>query len=299
MGERVGFIGLGDIGAPMAMRVLQAGFPLTVWNRTAAKAAPFAAAGASVAADVASLTRSSDVVCLCITDADAIDAVVFGSGGVAAALRPGQLVVDHSTIQPSRTRDFAARLQSLTGCRWVDAPVSGGAIGAAAGTLAVFAGGDAADVERVTPVLLAFGGHVTHMGGVGCGQATKACNQLINVGTIAVVSEAMSLASRFGIDARRLPQALAGGFADSSILRNYGPKLADATFKGLTSTTLKDLGVVLEMGRQSGAPLPVISLLESFLRMVVARGFDQDGMSGLMRMYSDGPLPRAPDTPTP
>jgi 3-hydroxyisobutyrate dehydrogenase len=294
MTERIGFVGLGDIGAPMALRVQAAGFPLTVWNRTPGRCAPLAAAGAAVAPDLPTLARAADIVSLCVTDADAVESVVFGAHGLASALSPGQLVVDHSTIQPTRTRAFAARLREQCGCAWVDAPVSGGSVGAAAGTLAVFAGGSAADVARATPLLRTFGGQVTHMGEVGCGHATKACNQLINVGTIAVVAESMSLAARFGIDARLLPTALAGGFADSSILRHYGPKLADASFSGQTATTLKDLGIVLEMGRQTGAPLPVISLLESLLRRVVAQGHTQDGMSGLMRVYADGPLPRVP-----
>lgn len=297
MAQKVSFVGLGDIGAPMARRVLDAGFPLTVWNRTASKASELVNAGAVLAPDLASVAQAADIVCLCVTDADAIESLVFGANGIAAALRPGQLIVDHSTIEPSRTRAFAQRLREIAQCSWLDAPVSGGAPGARAGTLAVFAGGAAADLERARAVLQAFAGRITHMGDVGCGQATKACNQLINVGTVGVVSEAMALAARCGLDPHRLPQALAGGYADSAILRNYGPKLAAYTFSGLTATTRKDLGIVLQMGRDSGAPLPIISLLESFLRMVIARGYTQDGMAGLMRMYADGPLPGGGEPP--
>jgi 3-hydroxyisobutyrate dehydrogenase len=291
MARSVSFVGLGDIGAPMARRVLDAGFALTVWNRTSSKATDLVSAGATLAPDLAAVARAADVVCLCVTDADAIEALVFGANGIATALQPGQLIVDHSTIEPSRTRVFAQRLREVAHCNWLDAPVSGGSPGARAGTLAVFAGGATADLERARAVLQSFAGRITHMGEVGCGQATKACNQLINVGTIGVVSEALALAARCGLDAHRLPQALAGGYADSAILRHYGPRLAAQTFSGLTATTQKDLGIVLQMGRDSDAPLPIISLLESFLRMVVARGYAQDGMAGLMRIYADGPLP--------
>jgi len=288
--EPVGFVGLGDIGAPMALRVVEAGFPLRVYNRTGAKTKPLVDRGALAAPSPAALARDCDIVCLCVTDAAAVEEVVFGPQGIVDGAQAGQLIVDLSTIHPFATQALARRLRERCGIGWVDAPVSGGSAGARAGTLAVFAGGDAADVERARPVLMSFAGRVTHMGATGCGQATKACNQMINIGTIAVVAEALNLASRFGLDAGRLPEALAGGFADSSILRHYAPKMALGTFSGDTSVTMKDLEIILDLGRVTGSALPVVGLLASFYRMLIARGHAQDGMAGVMRMYADGPL---------
>lgn len=176
--EKIGFVGLGDIGEPMAMRILEAGFPLRVYNRTAAKTQPLTARGAQSAASAAELARECDIVFLCVSDTAAVEQVVFGPGGIAEGGRPGQLVVDLSTIHPVQTQEMAQRLAAGHGIAWVDAPVSGGPAGARAGTLAVMAGGGAEDVERVRPVLMSFAGRVTHMGPVGCGMATKACNQI-------------------------------------------------------------------------------------------------------------------------
>lgn len=291
----VAFVGLGNIGAPMAMRVVtHSGRSTIVWNRTRERTAALATAGAVVAQDLRFVGEHAEVISLCLSDADALEDVLFGAGGLARSLQPGALIVDHSTISPGDTRMLAQRIQNLSGAHWVDAPVSGGPSGAAAGTLAVFAGGEAEDVERAMPVLRAFGGCVTHMGPLGTGQTTKACNQLINVGTLTVVAEALVLAARAGLDPYRLPAALAGGFADSNILRNYATRLLDGSFSGVgkTATTLKDLGIVLQIGREADAALPVISLLEGLLRTIVNRGFAQDGMTGMMRLYTDKPIAR-------
>lgn len=282
----VGFIGLGAIGEPMARQVLRHAHPLVVHNRTAAKMQALVADGARGAASVLELARQADIVLTCVTDGAAMESVVFGPDGLLAARRAGQVVVDLSTIHPLATREMAARLEAAAGIRWVDAPVSGGPVGARAGTLAVMAGGRAEDVERVRPVLAAFASQVTHMGPVGCGQATKACNQMINVANAAAISEAMNLASRFGIDPALLPVALAGGFADSGLLRHYGPKLAAGTFAGDTSITLKDLDIVLDLGRRTDSAMPVIGLIASFYRLLVARGHGQDGIAGIARMYA-------------
>lgn len=282
----IGFIGLGAIGAPMAQRVLEGGHRLMVYNRTPSKARPLEERGAQVAGSIRELAGECDIVLLCVTDGAAVDEVVFGEGGIAQAARPGQLVVDLSTIHPAMTQDIAARLERGTGIAWVDAPVSGGPVGAAAGTLAVMAGGSAEAVERARPVLACFASQVTHMGAVGCGQATKACNQMINVANAAAISEAMNFASRFGIDPRLLPVALAGGFADSGVLRHYGPKIAEGSFAGDTSITLKDLDIVLDLGRRTGSAMPLVGLISSFYRMLVARGHASDGMAGIARMYA-------------
>lgn len=288
--ERIGFIGLGAIGAPMAMRILDAGHALRVHNRSAARLEPFVARGAPTAASAAALARECDIVFLCVSDTAAVEAVVFGPDGLAAGARADSLVVDLSTIHPVQTQEFAQRLTQACGAAWVDAPVSGGPAGARAGTLAVMAGGEARDVERARPILMSFAGRVTHMGPVGCGMATKACNQILNFGTGAVVAEALNFAARFGIDPGLLPEAVAGGFADSNVLRHYGRDMVAGIYKGNGLTAMKDIDIVLDLARRTGSALPMTSLVASFFRMQIAQGFTTGGLATPMRMYAQGPL---------
>jgi 3-hydroxyisobutyrate dehydrogenase len=290
MGERLGFIGLGRIGLPMAQRLLAAGHPLTVFNRTAEKAAPLVEAGASRADDIAALVRAADVVFLCLSDTAAVEEVAFGPGGIAGVAKPGQLVVDLSTIHPLRTRELAARLREETGAGWVDAPVSGGPAGARAGTLAVMAGGTAEDVERVRPLLMAFAGRVTHMGPAGSGMAMKACNQMLSFGSGAVIAETLNLAARFGIDPALVPEAVAGGFADSNVLRHYAPQMIEGRYAGSGRTGMKDLDIALDLARLTGSAVPMTSLVASMFRLVLAQGFEQGGLATPMRLYAQGPL---------
>lgn len=296
MSSSIGFIGLGAIGAPMAHRVLQFGtLPLVVHNRTASRMQPLVDAGALPAASPREVGERCDVVLTCVTDGAALDQVLFGSGavgrGLADAARPGLLLIDLSTIHPEQTRALAQRARQAAGVRWVDAPVSGGPVGAAAGTLAVMAGGEADDLSQARPILATFASQVTHMGPVGCGQATKACNQMINVANSAAIAEAMNLASRYGIDPRLLPVALAGGFADSGFLRHYGPKIAEGSFSGDTRITLKDLDIVLDLAARTGTALPVIGLIASMYRLLAARGHVHDGVAGLARLYAEPGFP--------
>lgn len=288
--DRIGFVGLGDIGAPMAMRILDAGHPLTVYNRTPEKTRPFADQGAKVAGSLSELAAACDVILFCVSHGEAVEQVVFGPGGLAESGRSGQVLVDLSTIHPVHTQQMAARLAAERGMAWVDAPVSGGPAGARLGTLAVMVGGDAAVVERVRPVLGAFGGRITHMGAVGCGMATKACNQMLNYGTGAVVAETLNFAARFGIDPALIPEAVAGGFADSNVLRNYGQQMVAGTYKGSTLTAMKDIDIIMDLGRITGSAMPVTSLVASFFRMQIAQGYTSGGLPTPMRMYAQGPL---------
>lgn len=288
--DRIGFVGLGDIGAPMAMRILDAGHPLTVYNRTREKTQPFADKGAKVAGSLSDLAAECDVILFCVSHGEAVEQVVFGSGGLAESGRAGLVLVDLSTIHPVHTQQMAARLAAERGMAWVDAPVSGGPAGARLGTLAVMVGGEAADVERVRPVLGAFGGRITHMGPVGCGMATKACNQMLNYGTGAVVAETLNFAARFGIDPALIPEAVAGGFADSNVLRNYGQQMVAGTYKGSTLTAMKDIDIIMDLGRLTGSAMPVTSLVASFFRMQIAQGYTSGGLPTTMRMYAQGPL---------
>lgn len=288
--ERIGFIGLGEIGEPMAMRIFDAGYPMNVYNRTAARAAPFAARGVDVVSSPADVARGCDLIFLCVTDADAIEQLVFGPEGVAAGARPGQLLVDLSTTHPYATRDLAARLKKHAGVQWVDAPVSGGPGGARAGTLAVMVGGEAADIERARPVLMSFAGKMTYMGPVGCGVATKACNQMLSFCTASVLAETLNLAANFGIDPALIPEAVAGGFADSNVIRHLARPLIDATYAGDGVMGLKDVNIALELGRQTGSPLPMTSLMASMWQLVISQGFTRGGLGTTMRLYAQGPL---------
>lgn len=280
----VGFIGLGEMGAPIAAHILRAGFSLHIHNRTASRMQPLCAQGASACDTSREMAARADVVLLCLFDANATEAMLFGDGGLLHSARPDQLIVDLSTSPPARARDFATRLQAQ-GIGWVDAPISGGPQGAQAGTLAVMAGGDAANVERARPILASFASQVTHVGPAGCGQVAKACNQMINFGNAALIVEAMHLAARQGLDPRILPTALAGGFADSGLLRHIGPKMATGTMSGNTLMTMKDMEIALELGRDSGTALPVTELIGTFFRVLIAEGRICDGIGRIARYH--------------
>ncbi len=288
--DSIGFIGLGDIGAPMAFRILEAGHALRVWNRGPGRSDAFAARGVPVAASAADLAASCDVVCLCVSNTEAVQEVVFGPGGVAASGREGLVVLDLSTTHPVRTQEMATRLAEAHRMRWVDAPVSGGPAGARAGTLAVFAGGETADVERVRPLLMSFAGRVTHMGANGCGMAMKACNQILSFTNAAVAAEMLHMAARFGIDPALVPEAIVGGFADSSFMRHYGQRLVDGTATGSTVTAVKDMDIATDLGRSTGSPLPVTGLVASLFKLALAQGDRNSGLGAPMRLYAQGPL---------
>jgi 3-hydroxyisobutyrate dehydrogenase len=270
---KLGFIGLGLMGLPMALRLCEAGHALSVWNRSAAKAEAARRAGASVAASPAEVARSAEIVFLCLTDSTAVEQVVFGSGGLASAEGDGRIVVDFSSIAPAATRDIAARLEAANGMRWIDAPVSGGTKGAAEGTLAVMAGGAPADFERVRPCVVAMAQRFTLMGPLGAGQTTKLCNQVIVGSAMCVLAEATRLALNAGIDPLLLPQALAGGFADSKPLQLFVPRMAQAIHEpplGHTHTMLKDLDTVVDLARETGTPVPMAALAAQTFRLLAA-----------------------------
>src|SRR5208282_1912427 len=177
--EKLGYLGLGMMGFPMTRRLVNAGYDVTVWNRSPGKATALVEAGAKQASMPSDVAANAGIIFMCLTDADAVERVVFGAGGLATAPGSGKLVVDFSSIHPDAARAIAIRLKAANGMGWIDAPVSGGTVGAEQGTLAVMAGGDAADIERVRPYVLAMARRLTHMGPVGAGQTTKLCNQVI------------------------------------------------------------------------------------------------------------------------
>lgn len=284
--DRVGFIGLGEMGTPIAAHVLRRHASLKVYNRTTPRMRPLLDQGATGCSSPRKLGEQTELILLCLFDAEATESVLFGPDGVMTAARPGQLIVDLSTAHPGRTRSIAKRAHEL-GVRWVDAPVSGGPQGALAGTLAVMAGGAEDDIRRIKPVLASFASQVTHVGPTGCGQIAKACNQMINFGNAAAIAEAMNLAARLGLDPRCLPQALAGGFADSALLRHIGPKMANGTVRGNSAMTMKDMEIALDLGRSANSAMPVTELIGSIFRQLLAQGRTQDGIGGIARFYTD------------
>lgn len=285
----VGFIGVGLMGKPMTLRLLAAGYRTTVWNRSRAKLKEVLAEGAVEAKSPAALAAASDIVFMCVTDTAAAEAVVFGPEGVARGAEPGKTLVDFSSIRPDATRVMAMRLKEGTGMAWVDAPVSGGVQGAAAGSLAIMAGGDAADVERVRPVVMNLCQRFTHMGPSGAGQTTKLCNQVIVGSTLAILAEAVNLAERAGVDAKRLPEALTGGWADSKPFQIFVPRMAGRTFEnpgGYVATMLKDLDTATAVGRAHKAALPMTAMAAELMRVYLARGKDEDDLAAIVTVHT-------------
>lgn len=281
---RIGFAGVGLMGLPMCTRLLQAGHPLAVWNRSQAKALPLAAAGAAVYDSPKALAEHVDVVIMCLFDADAVAEVVFGPQGLVHASKSLPLtVVDHSSIAPQRTQEFAARLPM--GWQWVDAPVSGGTTGAEAGTLAIMAGGAAEQIERLQPVLKAYAAQVTHMGAVGAGQVTKLCNQTIVTATITAIAEAMCLAKDANVDVAKLPEALAGGWADSVLLQWFVKRMLNLPDQptATVQTMLKDLNTIAELAQSQGTAMPVSHTVQQLYQIVQRQGLGNQDVSHIIQ----------------
>lgn len=288
----VGYIGIGLMGRPMVLRLLGAGVPVTIWARMPAKVADVVAAGAMLAASPAEVTRAADIVISCVSDTAAVQQIVFGQEGIAQAGAPGKVLVNMSTIHPTRSREFAERLRAETGMGWIDAPVSGGPPGAAAGTLAVMAGGDPADFDRVKPVISHLAGAFTLMGPAGAGQTTKTVNQVIVGGCKSVIAEAIQLAMNAGLDAMRLPEAFAGGRANSSLLRQSIPKMVSGDFAptGHLRTMMKDLNMVMELARETGTPMPMTALSTEIHRMMMAHGHGDSDTTSVIGLLRDKPV---------
>jgi 2-hydroxy-3-oxopropionate reductase len=285
----IGFCGLGLMGTAMTTRLLAQGHRVAVWNRTPEKTEGWAARGAQPVATPRDMVSEAQTVFLCVSDTDAVEAVVFGRDGLlgadATAAGPARLrrIVDHSSIAPAATRRFAERAAGR-GVGWVDAPVSGGVPGAEAGTLAVMAGGAIDDIEAVAPVLGAYAARVTRMGEVGAGQTTKLCNQAIVCATVQAIAEAVGLARRAGIDAARLPEALAGGWADSVLLRTFVPRMTETGHAplGTLKTFQKDIDMVADTARETGAVMPVAGTVQQVLRLGAALGLSNADLSAFV-----------------
>jgi len=271
---KLGFIGIGLMGRPMVLRLLAAGHEVTVWNRTLGKLQEVLEKGAKPADSPAAVARAADIVMLCVTDQHAAEAVLFHERGVIESASPGKIVVDFSSIAPASARAFAARLAEY-GIGFVDAPVSGGVAGAEKGTLVVMAGGSPEHVERARPVVMQLAARFTRMGDSGAGQTTKLCNQVIVGSLIAVIAEAIRLAEASGVDARALPEALKGGFADSLPLQIFGARMAARLFEpslGAVAIMLKDLENAGAVAKENTVPLPMARTAAELYRMLAARG---------------------------
>ncbi|MDR6606471.1 3-hydroxyisobutyrate dehydrogenase [Pseudomonas synxantha] len=286
----LGFAGIGLMGLPMCRRLLAAGYPLAVWNRNPDKCKPLVEAGARQVASPAELCQHADVVMLCLADTSVVREVVFGPAGIIEGAKKGQLLVDFSSLEPNATREMAAELAGKTGMGWLDTPVSGGVVGAEAGSLAIMVGGDVQDLERVRPVLLSLGQRVTHMGGVGAGQVTKACNQMIVACNALVIAEVVALAERSGVDASLIAEALAGGFADSKPLQILAPQMAENRFEPVkwhVRTLLKDLDSAVKFSREQGSATPISGLAAQLMRLHGSQGFLEKDPSTLVQMYRE------------
>lgn len=282
----VGYIGLGIMGSAMATNLRKAGFDVTVWNRTTAKTEPLRALGASVAASPADVAARCDVVCINVRDTPDVEAVLFGENGLIHGAKPGLIVIDHSTIRPDATRTFADRL-SKKGVTMLDAPVSGGDVGARNGTLSIMVGGDAAAFERCRPIFDAIGKSIVHLGPSGAGQACKACNQIAVLTNLAGVCEAIAFAREQGLDPTKMIEVLSAGAAASWQLANLGPKILANELRPAfrIDLALKDLGIVADAADASQLALDAIAVARRYLQAVADAGGDQLGTQAMIKVF--------------
>ncbi len=284
---RVGFVGLGTMGAGMARNLAKAGFPMALCSRTAAKAQTLAGELGGRACETAEdVARASDVVVSCLPDSPEVEEVHLGVKGTARGAASGTVVIDCSTIAAEAARSIAAGL-AASGVAFLDAPVSGGQKGAAEGTLTFFVGGDAAALERARPVLSAMGRRITHLGPSGAGQLGKAVNQIVVAGTLMAVSEGIAFAQKAGLPMPALHEALLGGAASSWMLDVLGRKMMDRDFKPAFAIKhqQKDLAIVLRTAREKGVPLPGAALVHQLLSALEAQGRGEDGTQALLTLY--------------
>lgn len=283
--EALGFVGLGVMGAPMALNLLRAGHSLTVYNRTAERAAPLADAGASVAVSPQAVAASCRIVFVNVSDDAAVEAVLFGPLGLVHGLAEGGVVVDMGTTSPAATRRFAEKLAER-GATLLDAPVSGGEAGARAGTLSIMVGGPAEAFAQVLPLLRVLGRNIVHVGETGAGQVAKACNQIVVSATLMGVAEALTFARRQGVPPARVRQALLGGFAYSRILEVHGERMLNGDFTPGFRARLhqKDLGIVTAEARALNLALPTSALAAQLMNALVAAGQAEADSSALVRV---------------
>jgi len=280
----VAFIGMGTMGAAMALNILKAGHPVTVHNRSRDREEPLSRAGARRAASPKEAAREAEIVITCVSDTPDVEAVVLGENGIIQGAKAGAIVVDMSTISPSATRRMADRLAEK-GIRMLDGPVSGGSEGAQKGTLTIMVGGEAEAVAQAMPVLSAMGKSITHVGPCGAGQLTKAINQVIISGVYLAVAEGMALGLKAGVDMEKVVQALAGGAAGSWVLNYRAANMIKNEYPLGFRVRLhrKDLAIAMETARELGVFLPVTALVEQIENGLIATGFGDEDVSAVAR----------------
>jgi 2-hydroxy-3-oxopropionate reductase len=288
MAERVGFIGLGIMGMPMARNVMEAGYELTVHNRSPEKAEELGKEGAAVAATPREVAENSDVVITMLPDSPQVREVVAGEDGVLEGISEGALLIDMSTISPVVTEELAEALMEK-GASMLDAPVSGGDVGAIEGTLSIMVGGHEADFQRAKPLFEAMGKTITHVGPAGAGQVTKAANQVVVALTIEAVSEALVLGSAGGVSAEKILEVLSGGLASNKVMEVKREKFLSHTFEPGFRSELhhKDLGIALAAGREYGVVLPVTAVVDQLLLSMRRKGWGGEDHSALLRIIED------------
>jgi len=275
----LGYIGVGLMGGPMTQRLASLGWSVRTFDIVPERSMTKSAADAA---------RGTDVVLLNLPTNDAVKDAVFGANGVASAVGAKQLVVDFSTIPVDECRAHAKRLLAQTGCRWVDAPVSGGPPASAAGSLTVMAGGEEADLRRIAPLMTDISQRCTRMGGLGAGLAAKMINQLIVGVGHAMLAEAVALCARAGIEAARIPECLAGGYADSNVMKAYWPRMVEQDFapRGYLRQLLKDLEMVNDWAGHMKAPAPMLMQALSVYRLAASKGWSELDTSAVVKLYS-------------
>jgi 3-hydroxyisobutyrate dehydrogenase-like beta-hydroxyacid dehydrogenase len=285
--QKIGFIGLGLMGQGFTKRLTECGYRVTGFDLDATKVEQASKHGVIAASNAAEVAKSSDVVLVCVTSTDGVEKVIFGAGGVAETASPGMVLVDHSTSIVANTKDMAVKLKAETGMGWVDAPVSGGPEGAEAGELAIMAGGGDVDVAIVQSIMDNVSSAFTVFGPVGSGQVAKMVNQVLVLNNYAVLAEALALAEAGGIDASKIPDALATGHAGSNMLKNVFPRMIKRDYapKGYARQLLKDLDMLHDLAKSLKTPTPISSQTASLLRILNSKGHEElDGIA-IMKLY--------------
>lgn len=282
--ERLGVVGLGIMGLPMARNLLKAGFPVAATNRTLSRADPLKAEGATVCRTPREVAATSDIVITMVTDSPDVETVTFGPEGVAAGAHDGLLVIDMSTISPDVSRDIARRAEGRF--RTLDAPVSGGQVGAVEARLSIMVGGDREDVERAMPVFNALGKTIVHVGPHGAGQATKAANQIAVVLNNLGVSEALVFAAAQGLDVAKVREVIAGGAGSSWAMVNYAPKILAGDFAPgfMVDLQQKDLRIALDAAYRKHTSLPGTALAHALYTALQQSGEGRDGNHALIKV---------------
>ena len=285
--SKVGFIGLGIMGRPMAENLIEAGYDLVAYNRTREKAEELE--GAKVVDNPREAAEQSDIVITMLPDSPDVEAVVAGEGGVLEGIRDGALLVDMSTISPVVTKELSEMVREK-GASMLDAPVSGGDVGAIEGALSIMVGGSEEDFERARPLFDVMGKAATHVGPIGAGQVVKACNQIVVALTIEAVSEALVLGSKGGVKPEKLVEALSGGLAGSAVMEAKKEKFFSHNFEPGFRIELhhKDLGIALAAGREYGVALPATAIVDQMLEALKAQGRGDRDHSALLTLLEEG-----------